>query len=87
MSLCMFGIILERFLSLTKESIVEREQDAAAAELNESGQPNAVHALPEDAKIILPSIKVKLPFFPFFVHVYFKKWIYILDLVWLVAVQ
>lgn len=49
MSLCMFGIILERFLTLTDESVAERK---SAENLN------TINILPEDAKVILPSLKV-----------------------------
>lgn len=49
MSLCMFGIILERFLTLTNESVAERK---SAEDLN------TINMLPEDAKVILPSLKV-----------------------------
>lgn len=45
----MFGIILERFLTLTDESV---------AELKSTENSNTINMLPEDAKVILPSLKV-----------------------------
>lgn len=51
MSLCMFGIILERFLTLTYESIAEQKSNENL---------NTINMLPEDAKVILPSLKVQI---------------------------